>query len=146
VATFRLATHVEAPPERVFDLWTDLSRMREWVGGVTDVTDVSGPVDAAGTSYTTWFGRMASHTTVVAAERPTLFHTRFGNRILRGENRTTLAADGHGGTRMVQEFRTEGLVSAIFARIFSIGSYKGSFRGELNDFVRIVEREVAASR
>jgi uncharacterized protein YndB with AHSA1/START domain len=25
--------HVEAPPEVVFDLWTNLERQREWVGG-----------------------------------------------------------------------------------------------------------------
>ena len=31
-------------PERVFALWTDLQRMGEWVGGVTSVTDISGPV------------------------------------------------------------------------------------------------------
>jgi uncharacterized protein YndB with AHSA1/START domain len=145
VASFRFVTHVDAPQERVFDLWTDLPRMREWVGGVTDVTDISGPVAHAGTTYTTWFGRMASRTTVIAAERPRLFHTRFGNRILKGENRTTIEPEGD-GSRLVQEFRTEGLVAAFFARLFAMGSYRGSFQGELNAFVRIVEREAAAAR
>jgi uncharacterized protein YndB with AHSA1/START domain len=28
----------------VFRLWTDLDRMKEWVGGVTKVTDVTGPI------------------------------------------------------------------------------------------------------
>jgi uncharacterized protein YndB with AHSA1/START domain len=145
VASFRFVTHVAAPPERVFDLWTDLPRMREWVGGVTDVTDISGPVARAGTTYTTWFGKMASQTAVIAAERPRLFHTRFGNRILKGENRTTIEPEGD-GSRLVQEFRTEGLVSGFFARLFAMGSYRGSFQGELNAFVRIVEREAAAAR
>jgi hypothetical protein len=34
-----------------------------------------------------------------------------------------------------------GLFSAIFARLFATGSYAGSFRGELEAFRRIVERE-----
>ena len=143
MATFRLVTHIAAPSERVFDLWTNLDRMGEWVGGVTRVTDLSGPIDQTGTTYTTWFGKMASRTTVVAAERPRLFHTRFGSRILQGENRTTMDPDGRGGTDLVEEFQTHGIVSGIFARIFATGSYKGSFRGELNEFVRIAEREAS---
>ncbi|HEX8025308.1 MAG TPA: SRPBCC family protein [Candidatus Limnocylindrales bacterium] len=144
MATFRLATHVAAPLEQVFALWTNLDRMREWIGGVTGVTDVSGPFDQAGTTYTTWFGKMSSRTTVVQAERPHLFHTRYRNRILSGESLATFEADGHGGTRLTEEFRTEGLVAWVFARIFATGSYKGSFRGELNEFVRIAEREAVA--
>lgn len=141
MARVRLETRVAAAPEQVFDLWTNLERMGEWIGGVTGVSDVSGPVDRAGTTYTTWFGKMASRTTVVAAERPRLFHSRYRNRILSGESMTTFEPDGHGGTRLVEEFRTEGLVAWIFARLFATGSYKGSFRGELNEFVRIAERE-----
>jgi hypothetical protein len=37
--------------------------------------------------------------------------------------------------------RTEGLVSEITSRLFSMGSYKGSYQGELNDFARLAERE-----
>jgi len=141
MATFRFETHVAAPPEVVFDLWTNLQRMSEWIGGVTAVSDLSGPLDSEGTTYTTWFGRMASHTTVIAADRPRLFHSRSVNRILTGESRTTFESDGRGGTRLVEEIRTEGLVAGVFGRIFAIGSYKGSFRGELNEFARIAERE-----
>jgi hypothetical protein len=37
--SYRFETHVNAPPERVFDLWTDLDRMPEWIGGLIKVTD-----------------------------------------------------------------------------------------------------------
>jgi uncharacterized protein YndB with AHSA1/START domain len=141
VGTFRFEARIAAPPEAVFDLWTNLDRMKEWVGGVTKVTDVSGPVDRAGTTYTTWFGSMASRAEVVEADRPRLFHTRFASRILRGEARTTLEPDG-AGTRLTEEFTTNGLLSSLFARIFATGSYKGSFRGELNEFARLAERQV----
>jgi hypothetical protein len=33
--TYRMTARAAAPPERVFDLWTDLDRMKELVGGVT---------------------------------------------------------------------------------------------------------------
>lgn len=137
-----LSAYSAAPPERVFALWTDLDRMKEWVGGVTKVTDVTGPVDQAGTRYLVWFGRMKSPTVVLEADRPRRFSTRFGNWIMRGVNTTTFVPEGD-GTRIVEDFRTEGLVSAIAARLFALGSYKGSFQGELNDFAKLAEREAA---
>lgn len=129
-----------APPERVFDLYTNLERMHEWTGGVTGVADISGPIDRAGTTYSVLFGRMRSHTTVLESERPARFVTHFGNSFLRGVNIATFKPDS-GGTLMGQELRTEGLIPGLAARFFSIGSWRGSFRGELNEFARIAERE-----
>ena len=143
--THRLTVFAAAPPEVVFDLWIDLDRMKEWVGGVTGVTDITGPVDKAGTRYVTRFGRMKSPTTVIEAERPHRFATRFGNWLMRGENVTTFVPEGE-GTRINEVFRTEGLISAITAWLFSAGSYKGSFQGELNDFAKLAEREAARDR
>jgi uncharacterized protein YndB with AHSA1/START domain len=134
--THHLTAYSAAPPERVFALWTDLDRMKEWVGGVTKVTDVTGPVDQAGTTYIVWFGPVKSPTVVLEAERPRRFSTRFGNRILRGVNTTTFEAEGS-GTRITLDMRTEGLVSAITSRLFALGSYKGSYQGELNDFAKL---------
>jgi hypothetical protein len=142
VARYTFTTHVEAPVDVVFDLWTNLERMREWVGGVTKVTDVTGLVAAGGTRYTVWFGRMKSQTEVLEAERPRRFATRFGNRILRGQNSTSFEADGT-GTRLTQTLETEGIIAAIMARLFALGSYRGSFRGELEAFARLAEAEAA---
>jgi len=143
VASYRFTAHAKAPPELVFNLWTNLERMAEWVGGVTRVTDISGPVDRAGTTYVTHFGRMRSPTQVLEVDRPRRFVTRFGNWLLRGENATSFEPD-RDGTLITEEFRTVGLIPAISARIFASGSYKGSFQGELNEFLRIVEREARA--
>jgi uncharacterized protein YndB with AHSA1/START domain len=140
--TFRV--HVAAPPETVFALWTDLDRLREWTGGVTRVSDVSGPVDEAGTTYTVWFGRMRSPTRVLEVERPRRIRSRFGNAVLRGETEVTFEPDGD-GTALTQRFRTEGLIPAIAARIFATGSWRGSFRGELATFAKLAEREAAPS-
>lgn len=140
MGVYRFETRTTASPERAFDLWTNLERMKEWVGGATKVTDVSGPASTAGTTYTVWFGGMRSRTEVLAAERPTMFRTKFGNLILRGENVATFEPDG-AGTLIKQEFRTQGLIAAIFGRIFAGGSDRGSFQGELNAFAKLAERE-----
>lgn len=140
MSTHTYSQHVEAPPAVVFDLWTDLERQKEWVGGVTGVVDVTGPVDAAGTTYTVMFGKTRSPTRVLEAERPRRFVVHFGNWILRGRNSTTFEPES-GGTRMTVQLDTEGIVAAIMARIFSLGSWKGSFRGELAHFARIAEAE-----
>jgi uncharacterized protein YndB with AHSA1/START domain len=143
MAEYRFSIHVDAPRQRVFALWTDLDRMREWVGGVTRVTDVTGPVEQAGTRYTVWFGPMRSPTEVLEVESPARIRTRFGNWLLRGETLATFAVEGS-GTRLVQVFKTQGLISVISARLFSIGSSRGSFRGELEAFGAIAEREAHA--
>jgi uncharacterized protein YndB with AHSA1/START domain len=144
MARYSLSTHVDAPRDQVYALWTNLERMGEWVGGVTGVSDVSGPVHRAGTTYVVHFGPMKSPTEVLEAEVPRRFATRFGNWILRGRSMATFEPEGD-GTRVVQEFQTVGLVSAVSSWIFSRGSYEGSFRGELEKFARIAEAEAAGA-
>jgi uncharacterized protein YndB with AHSA1/START domain len=140
VPTHHLTAFSAAPPDRVFALWTDLDRMHEWVGGVTRVTGVTGPVDHVGTRYVVWFGPVKSPTVVLEADRPRRFSTRFGSWILRGVSTATFEAEGN-GTRITQDMRTEGWVSALTSRLFALGSYKGSYQGELNDFAKLAERE-----
>ncbi|VXC31848.1 conserved hypothetical protein [Arthrobacter sp. 9V] len=140
MATFRVTTLIAAPPERVFATWTDLDRFPEWIGGVTRVTDRIGSMDQAGSRYTVWFGKMASPTEVLEIERPRHIRTRFGNAILKGESDVTFAPEA-GGTRVQQEFVTRGFIAAIFGRLFAMGSYKGSFQGELETFRKLVESE-----
>jgi uncharacterized protein YndB with AHSA1/START domain len=136
---YRFTVHVRAPREPVFDLWLDLDRASEWIEGLTRITDITGPPDQAGTRYVAWFGRMRSPSEVLEVTRPSMVRTKFGSAILRGETRVTFESE-NGGTRLTQEFVTQGFIPAIAARIFSIGSYKGSFRGELNSFARIAEQ------
>lgn len=74
-------------------------------------------------------------------ERPNRIRTHFGNWVLRGVTEATFEPQD-GGTLLTQRFETEGIVPGIVARIFSIGSCKGSFRGELASFARLAEGEV----
>ena len=140
MARYEFALDIAAPVERVFDLWTNPDRWHEWIDGVSRVTDVTGPPGRAGTRYTVWFGGMRSPSEILEAERPHRLRTRFGNRLLRGESRVTFEPTAT-GTRLTQEFKTEGLIPAIAARVFALGAYRGSFRGELETFGRIAELE-----
>ncbi|HUQ43767.1 MAG TPA: SRPBCC family protein [Candidatus Limnocylindria bacterium] len=145
MATTRLSAISAAPPEIVYDLFTNLDRMKEWVGGVTKVTDVDGALGRTGTSYIVWFGPVKSPTVVLEAERPLRYRSRFGSWVLRGESDTAFEPEGE-GTRIRQEIRTIGWFSEISSRVFSIGSYKGSYQGELNEFARLAEVEAAKAR
>ena len=140
MARYTFSTHVAAPPDHVFALWTNLERMGDWVGGVTGVSEVSGPVAQVGTTYVVHFGPVKSPTEVLDVEPPRLFATRFGSWILRGRSSATFEPEAD-GTRITQTFETVGLISAISSWIFSRGSYEGSFRGELEKFARLAERE-----
>ncbi|WP_454809229.1 SRPBCC family protein [Paenarthrobacter nitroguajacolicus] len=140
MGTHRVTTLVAVPPERVFAAWTDLDRFPEWIGGVTRVTDRVGSLDQAGSRYTVWFGRMASPTEILEVERPWHIRTRFGNAILKGESDVRFASERQ-GTRIHQEFVTRGFIAGIFGRLFAMGSYRGSFRGELETFRKLVERD-----
>jgi len=64
--------------------------------------------------------------------------------LLRGVQQATFKAQGH-GTRLTHEFWTNGIIPAVMARFFALGSYKGGFRGELESFARIAEREAGSS-
>jgi uncharacterized protein YndB with AHSA1/START domain len=140
VARYTFEIDIAAPPDIVFDLWTNLDRMKEWVQGMTGVEERTGPVDVVGSRYLVRFGPVKSWTEVIEVERPRVFASRFGNWYLRGSNRATLEPTGT-GTKLTQVFQTEGIVPAITSWIWSRGSYRGSFRGELQDFGRLAEAE-----
>ena len=99
-------------------------------------------MDHVGTIYTVWFGRMARRTEVLDVERPRYIRTRLANRLLRGITEATFEPSDS-GTRLTQRLETEGLIASTMACIFAIGSYKGSFRGELATFARLAEAEVS---
>jgi Polyketide cyclase / dehydrase and lipid transport len=139
---------IDAPQELVFNLWTDLELMKKWVGGVTAVSEPTGPIDKAGTTYSIYFGRFGSKTEVVEAERPRLYATKSGTFWMQLTNRGVFEPRAAGkGTRLTQTVDVYGSpLSRTFGWIFGHGSYRGSFLGELRHFGRIAEAEAAAQR
>ena len=124
MARYAISTHAKAPVDAVFALWIDVQRMGEWVGGVTRVTDVSGPIDRVGTTYVVHFGPVKSPTEVIEAEPPRRFATKFGSWVLRGTSSATFELEGD-GTRITQQFQTVGRISAISSWIFSARILRG---------------------
>lgn len=135
---------IDAPPERVFDLWVDVARMPQWTEGLTRITDLTGPPGEAGTRYTAWFGRSRAGVEIIAADRPrhVAWAIRFGPLVAEIDCRFEPQA---AGTRMTETIRTRGVIGSIWAKILGSGTYKGSFRGELVTFGRLCMREAAAS-
>jgi hypothetical protein len=60
---------------------------------------------------------MRSPAEIVEVERPRHVRTRFGNLILKGEFDVTFEPEA-AGTRLTQESRTRGIVSAISSRFW----------------------------
>jgi uncharacterized protein YndB with AHSA1/START domain len=140
MARFEFSTYVDAPADQVFDLWTNLDRVQEWLVGLSKVTDRTGGFGQAGSKYVMWFSGRPAPVEVVEAERPRRIRTRLGGGIFQGFAESHFEPEGT-GTRITEWFEPDGLGHTIAAWIFSKGSWKGSFKGELNTFKRIVERE-----
>jgi hypothetical protein len=85
-------------------------------------------------------GRTRSTFEILEADRPRSLRTRFKGLLLGGETLVTLEPDGE-GTILQQTFKVSGIIASIMGRVFATGSYRGSFRGELRTFARLVERE-----
>ena len=144
MATHLFSIEVAASQRDVFDLWTDLHRLPEWLTGVTRVTDITGPAGRAGTRYTLWFGSIRCPQEILEAVPERMVRTRFRSPLLRGEMLVTFETLAS-GSRVTQEFRTNGFLPAVVARLLATGSYRGSFRGELNVFAKLVRHSASAS-
>ena len=145
MARFEFRTLVDAPPDRVFDLWTDLDRAQEWLVGLSKITDRTGSLDQPGSSYVMWFSGRPALVTVLEVQRPNLIKSRLGGGLFKGLLGATFEPDA-GGTRITEWSEPEGVGPTIASWIFSKGSWKGSFQGELKTFKRIAEREAGEAR
>jgi uncharacterized protein YndB with AHSA1/START domain len=137
---FGFAIDIAAPPERVFDLWADLDRLTDWTVGLTKVTQATGDGDQTGTNYTLWFGSLDQRVEVLAADRPNYHRTRAKFGTIKIETSVTFEDIG-GATRMRESIMAKGIKARIWATVLAAGSFRGSFRGELERFAQVVERD-----
>ena len=126
--------------------------------GVTRVSDVAGRPDrpdftlpgaswplvsSPGSRYTIWFGRRPVRIEVLFPAQPeegTVYRTRLDGSFRRGESLVRFEPNSD-GSRVTLEVRSEGLMPGIAGRLMAIGSYRGTFRGNLRSFARLAERE-----
>lgn len=144
MAAHSFSVEIAAPPGTVYDLWMSPDRWPEWAEGMTRVSDLDGAPGQPGARWTVWFGRTSATVAVVVGERPRRFTWRVRLGPLSAEFDATFDPSGS-GTRMTETVRTRGVLGWLWNRVLSTGSRRGSFRGELQTFARICEREAAAS-
>ena len=70
MTTARLTTHIDAPPEVVFDFVCDIDRWPEWDAFADEIVRTSDSPLVAGSTYTEREGKDESHWRVVEFERP----------------------------------------------------------------------------
>jgi uncharacterized protein YndB with AHSA1/START domain len=137
---FAFAVDIDAPREHVFDLWADLDRLTDWTDGLTRVADATGPSDQAGTKYRLFFGGLDQRVEVLAAERPYYYRTKASFGTSKIETAVTFE-DIDGTTRMREAIHARGFRTRLWASLLSRGTFRGSFRRELERFAQAVERD-----
>ena len=147
----RIATHFDAPIERVFELGTDFMRYPEWNVTYTDVLEVNGPTDQVGTrihAISRILGRkIDSWGEIVEVERPRLLKVEGTGA---GGARTTITYTSTPvatGTDHVIEAEYElpaGLFGQVVDKLFVERAVERDVRHTLDNFKAIVEMKTPA--
>jgi uncharacterized protein YndB with AHSA1/START domain len=133
---------VRAPIERVYAAYVDPALMPKWMG-IKAITDASGPLDRAGTTFVeVVFGPYRPRTEVLAAEPPVLHD--MGGRSIRGIGwrRTTRFSVKDEGTEISVDTEARfpaGLISGFLRRSQEGGRMERGTRARLATFARLVE-------
>ena len=131
------AFHIDAPPERVWDLVSDCDRILEVQSGISEIRDCPGRLDVVGARYT-WiyksFGRtLEGQAETTKAEKPRVIEQR-------------LTAPGGGkGTTM---FRFEPALGGTDVNMTFDYELPGGFFGDMADKLfmeRAIERDLRHS-
>jgi uncharacterized membrane protein len=147
MAHLTMTQHLEAPIERVFDLYIDVQRWPEWMPGLLEIKEVTGPLDRAGSKVreiSRWLGRtMDSWDEVVEAERPHL--VKMSSQLEGAKTTMTLRlTPGGKGTEAEIEFdyaMPAGFFSQIADRLFVEKAAQRTSRHALENFKALVEAE-----
>jgi carbon monoxide dehydrogenase subunit G len=143
-----VSRHVDAPPDRVWDVLTDLEHSPEVIRAIGSVEIHTGPGFDVGTRWTetrTMMGRTASETMEVTAidiGRSYVVEADSGGTHYRSEFRITPAGDG---TALTMTFggRPAGLVGRVAAatlgRLFARPTRK-ALAADLDDIAQTSER------
>ena len=142
----RMATHFEAPIERVFDLVTDYSRYPEWNVSYEEIRQVTGPVDKVGTKVHTvmkLLGRkMEGWSEVVEVDRPR--YLKISGTVLEGGKLTYSERLTPAGTGTDLEFEIEyelpaGFLGHIADKLFVEKAVERDLHHSMENFKALVE-------
>ena len=143
--------HVDAPPERVWELAADAKRIPEWNVSFIEVKDVSGPLDRVGASYTSVLKlagrRLEGRWELSRVEAPSLAELT-GSAPGGGRGTYTARYEAaEGGTDVTWELEYElpgSFVGGIADKLFVERANERDFRHSAENFKAIVEAEVTA--
>jgi len=106
MGVLRYSIWVDAAPEAVWSVWTDLDLIPRWQTGSPRVADVTGD-GGVGTSYSVRRGPTSARTTIIVAEAPSRYVSRTHALLgLRFDLEAQLTPE-RGGTGLALEARTE---------------------------------------
>ena len=141
--------HVDAPPDRVFELGANAERIPEWNASVTEVKDVTGKLDHVGAAYTAVMKiagrRLEGRWEVVKIERPSYTELRGS---APGGGRATLITrntPAGGGCDCSGELDYElpgGFIGDLAFKLFAERSVERDVRHSNENFKAIIEAEV----
>lgn len=144
----QLADHFEAPIERVFDLFLDVKRWPEWMPGLVEIKEVTGPIGGPGMRIretSRFLGKtMESWDEIVEAERPRMVKMASESGGAKSSMTFRLTPAGR-GTDIVIEFDLEmpaGFFGHIADRLFIDKAMERQGRHALENFKALVEAEV----
>jgi len=142
---WRHVISIAASPERVFDIYTDLTRVPEWQEGKPTITDISGDIDRVGTTYVVQRGRFASRSEVLVTDRPTHHVVRIDGAFgLRAEVASELESD-RAGTRLTLTLEAQWR-HPLLGRVLERAVFNPRIaRRELDMLKALAEREEAES-
>lgn len=144
MGVLRYSIWIAAPPNAVWDLFTDLDRIADWQTGAPRVADATGPGNAVGTRYTVRRGPMSSRTTVAVAQPPRRYVSQTTALLgLQIDLAADLVPEGN-GTQLSLEARTRwprGLRLVGRAVEFALLNPREA-NHELANLKALVEREV----
>ncbi len=148
MAHVTITEHVEAPIERVFEMFTDVKRWPEWMPGGVEIKEITGPLDKAGTKVhevSRFLGRtMESWDEVVEAERPRLWKLKTQSGGMKGSATYRLIPVGQ-GTDIVVEADYElpaGFLGHIADRLFLEKAMERQMRHAGENVKALIEAEV----
>jgi uncharacterized protein YndB with AHSA1/START domain len=133
---------VRAPLERVYAAYIDPALMPKWMG-IKAISDVSGPLDRAGTTFVeTVYPLYRPHTEVLAAERPVL-HAMGGRAGLGiGWRWTAHFAAKDDGTEITVDVDVKfppGVITGLVRRQEEGGRMERGARARFATFAQLVE-------
>jgi uncharacterized protein YndB with AHSA1/START domain len=139
-----VTTLIEAPVERVFELWTDASRYPEWFPHVRKISDVSTPLDQPSARYTLHLeGPIRAHCQVTRVERNRRHEHIFKQSPPPSSGEAVVTFEPvDGGTSLTFDAWYElagGAVGRLFDRLLIARIAEPRMRQEIANFKRLAE-------